>query len=476
MKCLRPSFIIWPLFFILPLQNVLAQRYGRGLIFDDPAYVRIPRKAELMRSLDTLPPRASIKEFAPIPKSQGDYNTCTEWACAYCARTMVDAIRSGCKNKDSITAMAYSPAFLFRVTNPDDYLCSAGNVLDLALSVMKAKGGIPYADLPSPCVPNIGQDQMKKAPGGKLRDFVRLFDVNSDEKFKIQTVKKSISERKPVVFGMLCPPSFEHAYRCWRPTEEPLPAYEGHAMCVVSYDDTLYNGAFEVQNSWGLNWGFHGYTWITYKDFARFARYAFEMIDLPDSRPNIADLSGSIKLKLRTGAEMPANLLVSTRGLKAAAAQQTDGPMPVYQTANAYTSGTEFRIYISNNQPAYVYAISSDLSNADNVLFPSGNVSAALTYKKNVFTIPAEDSLIAFDDRPGKDFLCVLYSRAELKINDIIAKIHGEQGTFNERIFKVVGSRMVDPANVRFDNQQIAFQGVSGGKDIIALMVEMDHK
>jgi len=72
--------------------------------------------------------------------------------------------------------------------------------------------------------------------------------------------------------------------------------------------------------------------------------------------------------------------------------------------------------------------------------------------------------------------LCVLYSRTELNINDIIAKIGAEQGTFNERIFKVVGDRMVDPANVNFTNDQIAFQAYSKGKDLIALMVELDHK
>ena len=476
MRRLRPVLITSLLFFILPFQNILAQGYGRGLIFDDSAYANIPRKAELMRDLDAVPPRASIKDFAPIPKNQGEYGTCTAWACAYCARTIIDAIRNGWTNKDSITAMAYSPAFLFRLTNPADYSCATGSSMDIALSLMKTKGDILYTDLPSPCIPNVSPDQIKKAPDGRLKDFVRLFDVSSSEKVKIQAVRKSISEKKPVVFAMLCPPSFLQAYHRWQPTEQPNSNYEGHAMCVVSYDDTLYNGAFEIQNSWGLNWGFEGYTWISYQDFARFVRYGFELVDMPDSKPDVPDLSGSIALKLKTGAEMPANLLVSTRGLKVVAAEKTNEPIPVYQTANAYTSGTQFRIYISNDRPAYVYAISSDLSNTDNVLFPSGNVSAALTYSKNVFTIPGEDSLIAFDESPGKDFLCVLYSRTELNINDMMKKIHAEQGTFNERIFKAMGDRMVDPANVKFDGGKIAFQGISGGKDIIALMVEMDHR
>ena len=283
---------------------------------------------------------------------------------------------------------------------------------------------------------------------------------------------------KPVVIGMLCPPSFDYpANNYWEPIEEPLTSYGGHALCVVGYDDNQYGGAFEIQNSWGDTWANKGYIWIRYNDFARFVKYAYEFVDLPDPKPDVPDLSGSIKLALSTGEEMPASLLISTRGLKVVTANRTPEPLTIYQTVNAYTSGTNFRIYISNNEPAYVYAISSDLSNAVTKIFPyEDNISAALTYKKNEVAIPDENHYIQFDEKPGKDFLCVLYSRTELNINDLIAKISAEQGTFNERIFKVVGDRMVDPANIKFTNDRIAFQAYSKDKDIIALMVELDHK
>jgi len=69
-----------------------------------------------------------------------------------------------------------------------------------------------------------------------------------------------------------------------------------------------------------------------------------------------------------------------------------------------------------------------------------------------------------------------LYSRTELNIKDLIGKIGAEQGTFNERIFKVVGDRIVNPADVKFTNDKISFQAYSKGKDLIAMMVELDHK
>ena len=248
-------------------------------------------------------------------------------------------------------------------------------------------------------------------------------------------------------------------------------------MCVVGYDDAQYGGAFEIQNSWGINWGNKGYIWIRYADFARFVKYAYEFVDLPDAKPDMPDLSGSIKLVLSTGEQMPANLLISTRGLKVVNAQTTPEPLTIYKTANPYASGTNFRIYISNNEPAYVYAISSDLSNTVTKIFPyEDNISAALNYKKNDVALPDEDHYIQFDNQPGKDFLCVLYSRNELNINDLIARISAKTGTFNQRVYSVLSDKIADPKDIQFSNNNIAFKGNSNGKDMVALMVELDHK
>jgi hypothetical protein len=458
-------------------QGLKAQNHARGLNFNDASYASAPKKATLTRALNVLPPRASIKQYAPYPKTQEQYSTCTAWASAYCGRTILDAIKYNWTDKDTITSHAYSPAFLFRMLRPNDAECQLGSDIGVAFQLMKDKGLIPYADLPVPCVPSLNTAEYNKAATATLKDFARLFDVNSSDNFKIQAVKKSISEKKPVVIGMICPPSFDQAYKYWQPTELPLDSYGGHAMCVVGYDNDQYGGAFEVQNSWGTNWGSEGYTWIRYADFANFVRYGYEFIDLPDEKPNMPDLSGSLKLVLSGGQEMPANLVVSTRGLEVVSANPNAGPLTSYQTAQSYTSGTNFRIYISNDEPAYVYAISSDLSNQVTKIFPyQDGISAALTYKKNDVALPDEDHYIQFDNNPGKDFLCVLYSRNELDINGIIAKIAAGQGTFNEKVFKVIGDRLVEPANIKFARDKIAFQGQSKGKDIIALMVEMNHK
>ena len=456
------------------------QLYPKGMEFDDAAYTSIKRKAKLTRSLDAVPAVFSLKQYAPIPKSQGPYGTCAAWASAYCGRTMVEAIKNNWTNQQQITERAFSPAFLFRLIKPEDSTCRGGATLHHAFETMQSKGSIAYASVAVNCTPAVMPSQLETASQSRIKDFMRIFDNDAATEIKIQAVKKSISEKKPVVFGMICPNSFFSAKDVWNPSpsEEPDKILGGHAMCVVGYDDSKEGGAFEVQNSWGRNWGNEGYTWIRYKDFARFTRYAYEFIDLPEPKPETPDLSGSIKLMLANGNNMPVDLLMSTRGLSVVPAKTIAAPLTIYKTAQAYSSGTRFRIYISNNEPAYVYAISTDLSKEITKIFPyNDSISAALTNNKNDVAIPDEDHYIEFDNQPGKDFLCVLYSRIPLDINSIIQKVGLEtEGSFNEKIFRVIGNDLVEPKNIQFSKNNISFTGFSRGKSVIAMMVELEHQ
>lgn len=466
------------LFLFLGCQTLFSQeRFNTGLEFDDAAYQAAPKKAKLTRGLEKVPVAASIKQYAPYPGNQGRHGTCTAWASSYCGRTIVEAVKNGWTDRAIITEKAFSPAFLFRVLKPSDSDCNGGSTVASAFSTLKSIGTIPYNDLSTMCTPALSTAQMEKASQFKIKDFMRLFDVTATAEIKINAVKKAIAEKKPVVIGMSCPVSFSYAKEVWMPNEQPTPDLGGHAMCVVGYDDLKFGGAFEVQNSWGINWGDKGYVWIKYEDFARFTRYSYEFIDLPEPKPELPDLSGQLRFELSSGQEMRANLLVSTRGLTIVPAKTEPGPLTLYRMANAYTSGTRFRIYISNNQPAFVYAISSDLSNEISKIFPyEDGISAALTDKKNDVAIPDEDHFIEFDNKPGKDFLCVLYSKDELNINKLVQEISAQQGSFSERIFNVIGDKIVDPKGIKFSAESIAFEGFSNGKAIVPMMVELEHR
>lgn len=461
---MKKNYLLW--LFLLPFVNISAQvKYEKGMDFDDQSYSEVPKKAKLTRGLEVVPAAISLKAFAPIPVNQGGHGTCTSWAVAYCGRTIMDAINNNWKESSIVTKNAYSAPILFRMLKPADSVCTGGSSISEAFRIMKDQGALKIADAPKGlCIAALNNTQRENASQSKIKDFMRLFDVTSSTPIKIQSVRKSISEKKPVVIGLNCADSFMGAKEVWNPTEDPGLDYGGHALCVVGYDDQKYGGSFEIQNSWGTDWGNGGYIWIKYEDFAKFTKYAFQFIDLPEPKPQLPDLSGQIKLLLSDGKTMPVSLSMSSI---------TNG----YKTTEAYTYGTRFRIYISNNEPAYVYALSTDLSNAIVKIFPyDESTSAALTDKKNEVPIPDEDHFIQFDNQPGKDILCVLYSRNELNLNELIQKIRQQEGSFAEKIYKVLESKLVDAKNITYSKEEIAFKGFSKGKTIIPLIVEMDHQ
>jgi hypothetical protein len=435
---------------------------GTGLNFNDEQYKKVPGKAVLTRSLygSSLPGSASLKNYAPTPLSQGSYGTCVGWSTTFCAFTILQSKANGWTDKTVIDANTYSPGFIYsQAKNQSDVDCKFGTYIPDALDLLKTKGAPKYADFNISCPSSIPLDIFNKAQYNKINDYARLFDMYDLESIKNQAVKKSLSEGKPVVIGMKCPGSFNNPKGYWIPTEDPSADYGGHAMCVIGYDDNQYGGAFEIQNSWGAGWGNQGYIWIKYKDFQDWVKYAYELIDIPKkSNTNISDLAGSIKLVESTGATMNAKFISGH-----------------YKLNNAYRSGTKFRIYISNNEPAFVYAFGTDATTKVFPVFPLENMSAALNYKKNDVAIPDEDHYIEMDNTEGTDYLCVLYSLKPLNIQNIQELVENSSGSFESRIKAAVGADLLDKANIKFEPASIAFSAKSQGKSVVSLIIETKH-
>ena len=132
-------------------------------------------------------------------------------------------------------------------------------------------------------------------------------------------------------------------------------------------------------------------------------------------------------------------------------------------------------MYISNNEPAYVYIIGSDnLNNVSKVFPPTDNISAALTYKSNHIAIPDEQYFIELDDNIGSDYMCVLYSKNELPINDIVKKIKSTSGNFQDKV-KASVSGIVPNSDINYKKDDISFKSRSENT-VVSFIVEIPHK
>jgi len=183
------------------------------------------------------------------------------------------------------------------------------------------------------------------------------------------------------------------------------------------------------------------------------------LIDASAPNVNTYDLSGKVRFLLAAGSEMKATLYGTT-----------------YNINQPYSSGTQFRLYISNNEPAFVYAIGSDNTGKIFQIFPHDQgISPALTYKQNEVPIPDEDHYIQMDNTVGTDYLCVLYCKKPIDFITIVRKIEQQTGTFSQKIKKALMQDLVATADVEFATNEISFKAKSNGKSIVALIVETQH-
>ena len=454
----KASFLILFLFSLIWLS---AQEYSTGMLFDDAKYEEIAQKVTLTtRSFgNNVPASSSLKKYAPYPKSQGQTGTCVAWAAAYAARTIVAAKNNGWTDRNMITNKALSPGFLYKhIKSKSDFSCQNGAYISDALDIMKSKG-VPYFSTANElCYQNIESSWFNEAQKFKIDDYAKLFGSNETKEYKIKRIKKSLAEGNPVIFGMYVTHSFYNAKDVWNPIETPSNNLGGHAMCLVSYDDNKYGGAFEIQNSWGTNWGNKGYSWVRYDDFIEYTKYAYEIISM-NAGPKGTKFAGGIEYILPDGKTMDASYYNN-----------------LYTMHKAYSSGTQFRILISNAQPAFVYAFGSDATNQIFKIFPHNNkVSAALNYKTNEIPIPDESHFIEMDNTIGDDYLCVIFSREKLDIDRDIARLQVMSGTFTEKIQNHFGSKLIPEHEISYNKRKIGFNAEATEKSIAVLMVKIKH-
>lgn len=433
-------------------------KHGTGLIFNDEVYKKSLLSVPLLRGQYTdLPKSVSLQKYTPRPKNQGNYGTCVGWATAYSARTILYNIKNNITNNKETSDITFSPSYVYNQISKDK-TCQNGTFIDDALTVIQNQGVAKLSDFSYQCNKDVTDIDKVLASPNKIQSFNKLFDIYDSN--KIDPVRKSLSESKPVVIGMeCCTNSFDKAVGTdvWNVSEnEPTPIY-GHAMAVIGYDDNKYGGSFLIMNSWGDDWGKNGYIWIKYNDFKRFTKYGYELIDLD----NTTKLSGELEFRTINGEKMPFKF--------------NNG---IYEITKPYYSGNLFRLYVTNNEPAYIYAFGMDSTNKAFKIFPHrDNISPYLAYKNSQFALPNENNYIKMDDTTGYDYFCFLYSKNQLDINNLLQLIESEDGSFYEKLYKILNNKLISTQNIDYKiSEKIAFNAKSNLKDIVPIIVKMEHK
>ena len=453
---------IFLLLLLVPVMAMGQKPFFTGCVMDDEEYEQAPLKAtQVTRSYTVLPGRASLLPYCPTPDNQGPYGTCTSWAIAYAARTIMEAQLNGCTDPSVNARNAFSPTFVYALIKYSyDTQCQKGSSIEKGLMLLKEKGVPKKAVFYEDCASTIPSFAYADAANHKIQDYFRLFDIGDPAGKKIQSTKMALSQGRPVIIGMRFFNSFYDAKDRWSGKADVEDG--GHAMCVIGYDDDKYGGAFHIMNSWGTHWGNNGYTWVTYSDYAAYVNYGYEMYLGKQAVIEKPSLSGSMEIQLATGGKMSVSL-------------SQHGNIRTYQVPRSYPSGTRYRIMLSNREPAYVYVLGSDATGQPELLFPpTPKISPALVYASNDIAIPDEQWYIETDNTVGTDYLCVLYSQTELPIDNIMAQISYMQGAFPQKVIAVLGTSCVPDSEISYGTSAISFSTTSS-KTVVPVIVVIPH-
>ena len=355
------------------------QQGFRGLTLENDRYNRLPIHPGYGK-FEKLPSFISNKNYFPRVINQTQENNSVGWSTAWYGMGALYARLLPLKKP------FFSPAFTYRVCNPGTRDCINPMSLIDALQSLTNYGSVKGNLFDLFCAESISTAVLDSAKQNRLSGYVRIFNTYDSKEIKVQSLKRALIDRNPVVIGILCPASFQFAKEFWQPREKALIENGGHSLCIVGYDDSKYGGAFEVVNSWGKAWGKDGYTWFRYDDVAEFVLYGFEMMKFPD------ELSAGIKFETNKGEEMKVNFVAPGR----------------YQFARHYKTGEQFRMKINTGTPLLGRVIAIDPGGQQYTLFPLGENSYPLIDKELI--LPGDSPYLQIEGAPGVNKIIVVFS------------------------------------------------------------------
>ncbi len=461
--------------------------HALGLTDDPRAGMSAPiLTSSLYRSESNLPETFSLRQYAPPVGNQGQYGTCAAWAIGYAARTIANRTNSFTSN------LAFSPAFLYnQVKAPEDVNCAYGLSMENALKFLKGSGIIPNNG-EFRCGQVFSGQDFSRAKDFIIKDYQALCSPYKINQETIFVMKQILASKQPFVIGMFVPESFQsvNKYRdggIWYPTSQDhadvndaraINGYKknGHAMCVIGYNDKINGGSFEIMNSWGKDYGNEGTVWVNYGDFARFVREAYVINDFEGEATQKLALKGNIQFQLFKDGNLYQKIgvtkdYVNSEGFSA----NTQSKFIRYKFTSDLHSGTSYKIKFQTQAPCYFYIIGQD-SQSVYKIFPHAdlNESALIDYSNSSVILPDQKNHIILDDVAGKERMCILISKSALNYEQVKTAAV-TYGNIYRAVSTTLHSKLLDIQNIASSNNEIEFTSKVNRNDVLAIFIEFNH-
>ncbi len=411
--------------------------------------------------VNELPSKVSLQQYAPTAGHQGEQGSCVAWSSAYAARTILEAQATG-KKPDQVR---FSPSYLYNQIHLDN--CDGAYVID-AMKTMQNNGGLPYDafqydDQTCSNVPS--SRDISEGKQFRIRGYNRL-TVGADEyKPDLQAIKQNLAQGAPVVIGAMIGGSFMNGMigkNIWIPTSRDYrkDGFGGHAMCVIGYDDNREGGAFQIQNSWGEDWGDRGRFWLRYDDFEKFVEEAYGLSPMGKVGDKKLDPT-----KLGVEFALFDNQNQKVIPLKAA------GDL-VFGTQQSLKKGSKFKILVANSVECYVYIFGQETDGSTYTLFPYTEKHSPYCGITGTRLFPKDYSM-KLDNVGNKDYMAVVLSKTELdykKLNETLNNSDGD--TYADVLKNALGNQRIRTVNFK-PGETISFQADAKQGSAVGFVIEV---
>ncbi|MGB1205991.1 MAG: C1 family peptidase [Chitinophagales bacterium] len=468
-----------------------------GLILDESKYSRVPLTATYTtKSYNKLPYKVSLKDYCPTAGDQYNTGTCVGWAVAYGARTIIEAMNNNWTTKASlkkINANTFSPSFIYNAVlaaEGRENDCMLGAHISDALQIMTNKGALKLADFPfdANCEVLVEEEHHIKAKKNRILGYHRLSFTQKDNA-KVNRVRQSLANNYPVILGIKILDNFKnikHENHTWNPELGNPNLSNIHAMLVVGYDDLEQR--FELMNSWGTTWNNEGFIYVSYEDFNKYAKEAYEVLHevpqaISDNIVNIAAHVDFAELAMQREADGDLECTAEQIGL-----MTVEGKQNYYSMVQEHYTSYGYQIYLNPEmQNMSVYLFSIDNTNKIELLYPfsedflslygqdADNMVVALTpYVAGTIAIPHEDYCMQLNTNIGT-INCFLFSKKPIEIDALLKKIQNSKGSLQERIDAALGKQKSNIDNIKFNPHRVSFEGNIANNEIVPIIVDVNH-
>ncbi|MEL6945121.1 MAG: C1 family peptidase, partial [Bacteroidota bacterium] len=317
-------------------------------------------------------------------------------------------------------------------------------------------------------------EELEKARENRIVDYAMLFKKEAPTRVKINKVKLSLLENKPVVLGLMTPRSFVspkmRGAALWQPREGER-GFFGHALVVIGFDDA--KNAFEVMNSWGEEWGDKGFAWIEYEDFAAYAYYAFQMT-IDESKKRKKTYTGTFSLRRFIALDQNEAPIFEDIKLK----RNRKRHYQINRKEESIASGRVFQLLVAQvTGGMYLYAFGIEPDGKIKSYFPLQGEHPKITVPEVKLYIPESDGGLQFNKK-GKEFIVLLYATQPIpNLKDRISNLsmlEGEQPL--DKIYELFKNEMVALKETNFSKHKMQFDHSAEQGYITPLVLEINVK